>query len=143
MCLLASQSENTNQNDGTLKHDRKYYLLFEPHIASMGRDSSPCAIRNISVRYYYIDTIYKDTPSGKIIIYSGNKTVKDIELTDGMFYNPGGSDPAIEALRLERNYIIEHKNHFLEEVYEKIPETRNADEIMYMDDFTPLEKLIH
>lgn len=111
----------------------------------MGRDSSPCAIRNISVRYYYIDTIYKDTPSGKIIIYSGNKTVKDIELTltDGMFYNPGGSDPAIEALRLERNYIIEHKNHFLEEVYEKIPEARNADEIMYMDDFTPLEKLIH
>ena len=29
------------------------------------------------------------------------------------------------------NYIREHANHFLEEVYEKIPEARNADEIIY------------
>lgn len=129
--FVLSQSENTNQNDGTLKHDRKYYLLFEPQIASSGRDPSPCATGNISVRYYCIDTIYKDTPSGKIIIYSDDKTVKNIELTDGMFYDPRGSDPATEALRLEHNYIIEHKNHFLEEVYEKIPEARNADEIIY------------
>ena len=66
-----------------------------------------------------------------MIIYSNNKTVKTTTLTDGMFYDPRGSDPANDALRLERNYIIEHKNHFLEEVYEKIPEARNADEIIY------------
>ena len=66
-----------------------------------------------------------------MIIYSNHETVKTTTLTDGMFYDPGGSDPVSEAMRMEHDYIRKHANHFLEEVYEKIPEARNADEIIY------------
>lgn len=121
---LASQSANTNQNDGILKHDRKYKLEFSPDIFSNYGNASvpPYATGEIYVDYYYTDTIYKDTPSEKMIVYSNNTSLKTTYLTDGL-YN--------EALRKANDYIREHANHFLEEAYEKIPEARNADEIIY------------
>lgn len=78
-----------------------------------------------------------------MIIYSNHETVKTTVLTDGLFYDSDTPDPPTEALRHAHDYILEHKNHFLEESYEKIPEARNADEIMYMDEITPSEKLVH
>ena len=82
--------------------------------------------------YYYTNTIYKDTPSEKMIFYSETTIVKTTDLSDGLFYdNPNSSEPDKEAGRKGSNYIREHANHFLEEAYEKIPEARNADEIIY------------
>ena len=108
-------------------------MKFTPRIGTSFyyNGGSPCATKEITAEYYYIDTIYKNTLSEKIIIYSSRTLVESILLTDGMSFCPRGSDPAAEAERLEHDYIREHANHFLEEVYEKIPEARNADEIFY------------
>lgn len=92
----------------------------------------PYATGEIYVDYYYTDTIYKDTPSEKMIVYSNNTSLKTTTLTDGLYYHPTDlTDPGNEALRKANDYIREHANHFLEEAYEKIPEARNADEIIY------------
>ncbi len=89
----------------------------------------PYANGMMGVGYYYTDTIYKDTPSEKIIIYSKSTGVNSTTLTDGLFYDDpvGSGNPSKKA----HDYIREHANHFLEEAYEKIPEARNADEIIY------------
>lgn len=109
-------------------------MHFTPEISSSyhGASVRPYATGKIDVSYYYADTIYKDTPSEKMIIYSKGTTVKTTTLTDGLYYYPTDlTDPANEALRKANDYIREHANHFLEEAYEKIPEARNADEIIY------------
>ena len=67
-----------------------------------------------------------------MIIYSNSTDVNKTTLTDGLFYDSGNSvRPEEEAMEKARAYIREHANHFLEEAYEKIPEARNADEIIY------------
>ena len=68
----------------------------------------------------------------EMIIYSDRATVKQATLNDGLFYDsPNSEHPVDEAMQKARDYIREHANHFLEEAYEKIPEARNADEIIY------------
>lgn len=123
-----------SQNDETLKAERKYYLEFNPEIMTdfHYNGGRPCADGKIHVKYYYTDEIYKDTPSEKMIIYSNSTMVNSTILTDGLFYDSStSSDPANEALKKANDYIREHANHFLKEAYEKIPEARNADEIIY------------
>lgn len=123
-----------SQNDETLKAERKYYLEFNPEITTdfHYNGGRPCADGKIYVKYYYTDEIYKDTPSEKMIIYSNSTMVNSTILTDGLFYDSStSSDPANEALKKANDYIREHANHFLKEAYEKIPEARNADEIIY------------
>ena len=109
-------------------------MKFSPDINSNYGNASvpPYATGEIYVDYYYTDTIYKDTPSEKMIVYSNNTSLKTTYLTDGLYYHPTNlTDPGNEALRKANDYIREHANHFLEEAYEKIPEARNADEIIY------------
>ena len=123
-----------SQNNETLKSERKYYLRFSPGISTdfHYNGGRPCLRGDIGIEYYYTDQIYKDTPSGKMIIYSNSTMVNSATLTDGLVYDPvHSSDPATEAMRKGHDYIREHANHFLEEAYEKIPEARNADEILY------------
>lgn len=92
----------------------------------------PFANGHIIVMYYYTNTIYKDTPSGEIVFSSEMTILKTTALNDGLFYDSGSSkDPAGEAEKKGSDYIREHADHFIEEAYEKIPEARNADEIIY------------
>lgn len=115
-------------------------MRFAPEITTdfYHNGGCPYADGKINVSYYYIYTIYQDTPSGKMIIRSDSVMVKSIILTDGLIYDPVFSgddfhtnDPVALSLKMANDYIREHSNHFLEEVYEKIPEARNADEIIY------------
>lgn len=122
------------KEDGTLKAERKYYLEFRPQITTgfYYNGGRPFADGKINVNYYYTDEIYKDTPSEKMIIFSNRKMVNSTILPDGLFYDSDTSgDPGNEAFKKANDYIREHANHFLEEAYEKIPEARNADEIIY------------
>ena len=73
------------------------------------------------VSVLYTENLGSTTLSKKAVLSDGLKL-------KAVFHN----DDEYDAIRRKGDdYIRENANHFLEEVYEKIPEARNADEIIY------------
>lgn len=87
----------------------------------------------VDVSYTEILFAYLNTSYGRIDLGGTTLLKKGAVLSDGLklkavYHN----NDEYDAIYIKGdNYIREHTNHFLEEVYEKIPEARNADEIIY------------
>lgn len=120
--------------DTDTRSEGGHYIFDPKHGLTEGLVNFVTLNGKINVSYTETLFAYLYTAYGKIDLGKTTILRRDAVLSDGIkapetsYYNKEEFD---DVVRVGDNYIRDHANHFLEEAYEKIPEARNADEIIY------------